>query len=78
MGEGTVVIGPDTVTDPAITTSWPLSTSLPLGALVEHVVAKGAQPCGEPLADGFVRGAAQGMRDIASQRIPQRAGCPRG
>ncbi len=35
-----MVIGPDTVTDPAsMTTSWPLSTSLPLGALVT------ATPC---------------------------------
>ncbi len=40
MGEGTAVIGPATVTDPAsMTTSWPLSSSLPLGALVT------ATPC---------------------------------
>jgi anti-sigma regulatory factor (Ser/Thr protein kinase) len=40
MGEGTVVIGLDTVTDPAsMAASWPLSSSLPLGALVT------ATPC---------------------------------
>lgn len=40
MGEGTAVIGPDTAMDPAsMTTSWPLSSSLPLGALVT------ATPC---------------------------------
>jgi anti-sigma regulatory factor (Ser/Thr protein kinase) len=40
MGESTVVIGPDTVKDPAsMTTAWPLSSSLPLGALVT------ATPC---------------------------------
>jgi anti-sigma regulatory factor (Ser/Thr protein kinase) len=40
MAESTVMIGPDTVSDPAsMNTSWPLSSSLPLGALVT------ATPC---------------------------------
>ena len=40
MGEGSVVTWPDTVADPpGISASWPLSTSLPLGAL------PGAAPC---------------------------------
>src|SRR5580693_5446393 len=39
MGEGTVVIGLDAVTDPEGMTTWPSSSSLPLGALVT------ATPC---------------------------------
>src|SRR3989442_1360431 len=40
MGEGSVVTWPDAVADPpGITASWPLSTTLPLGAL------PGATPC---------------------------------
>jgi anti-sigma regulatory factor (Ser/Thr protein kinase) len=39
MSEGTAVIGPDTVTDLSGWTTWPLSSSLPLGALVT------ATPC---------------------------------
>jgi anti-sigma regulatory factor (Ser/Thr protein kinase) len=40
MGEGSVVTWPDAVADPAgMSSSWPLSTSLPLGAL------PGATPC---------------------------------
>src|ERR1700679_1259986 len=40
MGESTVMVGPDIVTDPASAdAAWPLSSSLPLGALVT------ATPC---------------------------------
>ena len=39
MGEGTVVIGLDAVADPEGMTTWPSSSSLPLGALVT------ATPC---------------------------------
>jgi anti-sigma regulatory factor (Ser/Thr protein kinase) len=40
MGEGSVVTWPDAVADPpGMSASWPLSTSLPLGAL------PGATPC---------------------------------
>jgi anti-sigma regulatory factor (Ser/Thr protein kinase) len=39
MGESTAVIGPDIVTDLSELTTWPLSSSLPLGALVT------ATPC---------------------------------
>ncbi len=40
MGEGSVVTWPDAVADPAgLSSAWPLSTSLPLGAL------PGATPC---------------------------------
>ena len=40
MVQSTAVMGPDAVTDPAsMTTAWPLSSSLPLGALVT------ATPC---------------------------------
>ena len=39
MSEGTAVIGPDTVGDLSGVTTWPLSSSLPLGALVT------ATPC---------------------------------
>jgi anti-sigma regulatory factor (Ser/Thr protein kinase) len=40
MGEGTAVIGPEIAMDPAsMPTSWPISSSLPLGALVT------ATPC---------------------------------
>lgn len=40
MGEGTAVIGPEIVMDPAsMPASWPMSSSLPLGALVT------ATPC---------------------------------
>ncbi len=40
MGEGSVMTWPDTVADPpGMTASWPLFTSLPLGAL------PGATPC---------------------------------
>ncbi len=39
MGEGTVVIGRDAVTDPEGMATWPSSSSLPLGALVT------ATPC---------------------------------
>ena len=40
MGEGSVVTWPDAITDPpGISAPWPLSTSLPLGAL------PGATPC---------------------------------
>src|SRR5208282_920744 len=40
MGEGSVVTWPDAIADPpGMSASWPLSTSLPLGAL------PGATPC---------------------------------
>jgi anti-sigma regulatory factor (Ser/Thr protein kinase) len=40
MGEGSVVTWPDTVADPSgMSASWPLTTTLPLGAL------PGATPC---------------------------------
>ena len=58
MGEGSVVTWPDTVADsPGMTASWPLSTSLPLGAL------PGATPCARLHARAVL--AEWGMHDVA-------------
>src|SRR6516164_5299281 len=58
MGEGSVVTWPDAVTDPpGMSASWPLSTSLPLGAL------PGATPCARLHARAVL--AEWGLRELA-------------
>jgi anti-sigma regulatory factor (Ser/Thr protein kinase) len=58
MGEGSVMTWPDAVADPpGMTASWPLSTSLPLGAL------PGATPCARLHARAVL--AEWGLDDLA-------------
>ena len=58
MGEGSVVTWPDAVADPpGMSASWPLSSSLPLGAL------RGATPCARLHARAVL--AEWGLDDLA-------------
>jgi anti-sigma regulatory factor (Ser/Thr protein kinase) len=58
MGEGSVVTWPDAIADPpGMSASWPLSTSLPLGAL------PGATPCARLHARAVL--AEWGLDDLA-------------
>jgi anti-sigma regulatory factor (Ser/Thr protein kinase) len=69
MGEGTAVIGPDIITGLAgMPASWPLSTSLPLGALIT------ATPCARMharavLAEWGLHGVTEAAELIVSELV---------
>jgi anti-sigma regulatory factor (Ser/Thr protein kinase) len=69
MGEGTAVIGPEIVMDPAsMPASWPMSSSLPLGALVT------ATPCARMhsravLAEWGLDGLAEAVELVVSELV---------
>lgn len=81
MAEGSVVTWPDTAADsPGITASWPLSTSLPLGAF------PGATPCARlharaVLAEWGMHGVAEAAELIVSELVTnavRASTCPDG